>query len=166
MRSSPEFKMYYGILAISIEAAPIGAVFHSKRSEFLEPIVGDPRLIPIECLLLFSEAAYSVLPEGVEASDLLFTAAAMLRHGWDERRLDIDRVPPIHELNGHEVVTRCLKTLHALGDESPERVVYCSTQDRNVRVSPKILLNALCRMRREGWLAFDVYNHTSHAHVA
>ena len=172
-----QFRMFYGILAASLDAQPLGAVFHENPQKFLEPIVGVARPVPIECEFLFSEAMQTILPPGVEACDLLFTIAAVLRHGWDERRMNVQDAPPIHELEGHEVVTRCLRALHAMVEAQsarPQRTepsVYCGVQDKTIRITPKKLLDALCRMRREGRVAWDVLHasvpHTHlHASVA
>lgn len=172
-----KLQLLYGILSAPIEVQPVGAVFHVSADDFMEAIHGIPRPVPIECMFLFSEAAHTILPVGIEGSDLLFAIAAVLRLGWEEARTNRVDCPPIHEVEGHEVVRRCLRTLHGLVGRQEDRplssepVVYCGTQRTSIRVTPKKLLDALCRMRREGRVAWDVFrtsvpNTHLHASVA
>jgi hypothetical protein len=168
-----QYQLFYGVLSASLETQPVGAVFHRSPEEFVESIYGQPRPVPVECLWGFSEAVHAVLPSSITASDVLFTQAAMLRHGWDARREGRTDHPPIHEMEGHTVVTRTVRTLHLLARTEGahgEHVIYCDMLQRDIRVTAKRLMGLFCRWRREGFVYWDVFANSGvpriHADVA
>lgn len=103
--------MFFGIL--QGHQQPMGAVFNRERTAFTELLEGDPVRVPAECLFLFQEAFLDELSgEPGLPTDIYFTAAGLVRFGWDEAQQGIDRRCDDWNVNFPSFIRDCLLKLN------------------------------------------------------
>lgn len=135
--------MLFGILKNAPVTGEVSAVFHQRTEDFVEPLEGDPMSVPRECLFLLNPDFHACLPPAVFATDIVFTAGAMLHWGsreYERGTLSDHRVIGLIARDVGPVTLACIIALEKHGLMRPFGAV------KNV----KDVFNALGQLRLAG----------------